>query len=253
MTFFLGTHEPSWLSRTNVPLFVSRRRLARLKQLPVARGVWALDSGGFTELQKYGTWRTEPKRYAEEVSLWRDQIGGMQWAAVQDWMCEPHMLEKTGRSVAEHQALTIQSYFDLKSLAPQIPWTPVLQGWRIDDYVDHVQQYAAAGVDLSRLPIVGVGSVCRRQATAEATEIFGELARIGIRCHGFGLKVQGLRNSARSLASADSMAWSFRARRSPPLPGCRHKSCANCLRFALRWRENVVRVIRGPVQCCFGW
>ncbi len=31
MKFWLGTHEVSWLGRTDVPLFISRRRLARQK------------------------------------------------------------------------------------------------------------------------------------------------------------------------------------------------------------------------------
>ena len=40
------------------------------------------------------------------------------------------------------------------------------------------------------------------------------------------------------LASADSLAWSFEARRAAPLPGCGHASCANCLRYAVAWRER---------------
>jgi len=26
----------------------------------------------------------------------------------------------------------------------------------------------------------------------------------------------------------------------PPMPGCTHKHCGNCLRYALAWRERVV-------------
>ncbi len=42
------------------------------------------------------------------------------------------------------------------------------------------------------------------------------------------------------LESADSMAWSFSARRAPPLPGHSHKDCANCLEYALRWYEKLI-------------
>jgi hypothetical protein len=36
------------------------------------------------------------------------------------------------------------------------------------------------------------------------------------------------------------MAWSYRARRSPALPGCTgHRNCANCLRYALAWRARL--------------
>lgn len=48
--FWLGTHKTGWLERTDVPLFISRRRLVERVTLPRARGPWALDSGGFTEL-----------------------------------------------------------------------------------------------------------------------------------------------------------------------------------------------------------
>ena len=44
-TFYLGTHEPSWLARVRFPLCVSHRRLHRYRQLPTARCVWVLDSG----------------------------------------------------------------------------------------------------------------------------------------------------------------------------------------------------------------
>jgi hypothetical protein len=57
---------------------------------------------------------------------------------------------------------------------------------------------------------------------------------------GFGVKKSGLASYGVHLASADSLAWSFNARRNRPLPGCTHKSCANCLRYALRWREEIL-------------
>jgi hypothetical protein len=43
--FWLGTHKPGWLARTEVPLFVSHRTLGGRRELPRARGPWALDSG----------------------------------------------------------------------------------------------------------------------------------------------------------------------------------------------------------------
>ncbi len=54
--FFMGTHMPSWLAKLDVPLFVSRRRLFEMKTLPRAKGIWALDSGAFTELLAYRGW-----------------------------------------------------------------------------------------------------------------------------------------------------------------------------------------------------
>ena len=43
------------------------------------------------------------------------------------------------------------------------------------------------------------------------------LASIGLRLHGFGVKAGGLVRYADCLASADSLAWSFEARRSAQL------------------------------------
>jgi hypothetical protein len=248
--FYLGTHEPSWLTRTDYPLFLSRRRLARLKTLPRARGRWALDSGGFTELSMFGRWETLPGWYAEEAMRYQREIGGLDFAAVQDWMCEPFMIGKTGLSVAEHQERTILSYLDLKRTAPGVPWAPVLQGWEVDDYLRHAEQYRAAGIDLKACPRVGVGSVCRRQASYQAFELFSALKPLGLRLHGFGLKQGFLRHAfAAGLESFDSLAWSFRARRrGSPLDGCTHKTCANCLRFALRWREAIISHGHRPRQ-----
>lgn len=240
MRFFLGTHHPAWLARVDVPLFVSRRALAALRSPPRARGPWALDSGGFTELSMHGTWTVPARQYAAEVRRFRDEIGGLAWAAPQDWMCEPAVLAKTGLTVDEHQRRTVENFLDLRDVAPDLPWIPVLQGWTIGDYWRHEEAYAAAGVDLASAQTVGVGTVCRRQNTTSAVSIMSTLAHGGLRLHGFGFKLTGLRAAHRHLASADSLAWSLEARKSPPMPGHTHASCANCLEWALLWRERAL-------------
>lgn len=247
-TFYLGTHEPGWLRRSPVPLFVSRRRLARLSRLPQARAAWALDSGGFTELQLYGRWTVSPRDYVAEVRRYADEVGALEWAAPQDWMCEPIVIAGgkigrvvfagTGLSVPEHQRRTVENLLELRTQASELPWTPVLQGWERDDYLRCWDLYAAAGIDLEREPIVGVGSVCRREHSAQALAIFESLRPL--RLHGFGLKLRGLERSAHLLASADSMAWSFGAARRGHLCGQPHrrkgKTCANCYTWAMMWR-----------------
>ena len=57
--------------------------------------------------------------------------------------------------------------------------------------------------------------------------------------HGFGLKGDTFRALRYELVSADSMAWSYRGRHEP---GCSpsHKSEANCPRFAMRWRDQLL-------------
>jgi hypothetical protein len=246
--FYLGTHEVTWLAQTMVPLFLSRRRLSRRRYLPRALGPWALDSGGFSELSLHGAWQTTTRDYVAEVRRWSEEIGGLAWSAIQDWMCEPFILRKTGRTVAQHQERTLNSYAELLDQAPELPWTPVLQGWAVDDYRRHVEAYVARDLPLFDR-VVGLGSVCRRQGMSTAREIVRRIARLGIRLHGFGFKVTGLIPCAGLLESADSLAWSFDARYAGRQSACTHRTCANCLRFALRWREDLLRACTAdPLQ-----
>jgi len=237
MKFYLGTHHPHWLAQTGVPLFVSRRWLAGRKTLPVAEGHWVLDSGGFTELSLYGEWRTTAAEYISDVKRFSRRMGGLQWVAPQDWMCEPFMVAKTGLSVEEHQRRTVNNYLILQASLGSLV-TPVLQGWSPDSYLRCWELYDRAGIDLSRCYTVGLGSVCRRQNMSIAGRIVRSLD--GLRLHAFGVKMTGLRSFGDALVSADSMAWSYRARNDHPLRGCTHKKCSNCLPYALRWRERVL-------------
>jgi hypothetical protein len=221
-------------------LFVSHRRLARLRRLPVAAERWALDSGGFSEPSLFGAWQTSPAVYAAAIVRYRDEIGRLDWAAPQDWMCEPFITAKTGRSVPVLQRATVASVLELRERVGPVV-VPVLQGWQLGDYVACAELYRQAGIDLTAERLVGLGSVCRRQGTGSIAAIVAELAGYGIALHGFGVKIRGLGLYAGQLASADSMAWSYNARRHPTLAGCRHRSCANCPRWALRWRDRVIR------------
>lgn len=215
------------------------------KSFPRALHSWALDSGGFTELSMHGRWVTTSREYARAVRRYQDEVGSLEWCAPQDWMCEPFMLAMTGLTVVEHQARTIDSYCVLA--AEGLPVVPVLQGWSLADYHACVEQYDDAGIDLREFATVGLGSVCRRQGTDEIARIVWSLADLGIKLHGFGVKTRGLAAYHDALASSDSLAWSYAARRSPPLPGHTHASCANCMTFALQWRADLLERVT-PMQ-----
>lgn len=245
MRFYVGTHEPSWLARVSVPLMVSARRLRKRRTLPRALGEWVLDSGGFTELSMFGRWTVTEAAYCDQVARFAEEAGNLLWAAPQDWMCEPFIVAKTGLSVAEHQRRTVGNYLRIRGRGPFIP---VLQGWDVGDYVKHAEMYGRAGVDLLGEETVGIGSVCRRQNTADAALIVRELRGMGLRLHGFGFKVDGLRRCADALVSADSLAWSYNARRNPPIPGHRHARCSSCLEWALRWRDVACAAALSPKQ-----
>lgn len=246
--FYLGTSEVRWLGQANVPLFISHRRLAPRKSFPRALTGWALDSGGFTELSMYGQWRTTARDYNAAVWRYDQEIGNLQWASPGDWMCEPEQIARTGLSVREHQRRTIDNFQELQDLWPgpdwDVPYVPVLQGWTPDDYRRCVHMYYAAGVDLSDCFLVGVGTMCRRQASAEIDVILSTIQRHDpdIPLHAYGLKLSGLKRYGHRVLSADSMAWSWAARMSEPLPGHTHAACNNCLPYALAWRERVLDI-----------
>lgn len=236
--FWLGTHEASWLSDPDMrPLMVSRRRLQARPVGKEAAVDWVLDSGGFTELDKYHGWTLAPDEYLTMVNRWARDIGRLQWAAPQDWMCEPHMLDKTGLTVAEHQRRTVDNYLELRTLDAAAPIIPVLQGWTPDDYLRCVDLYSAAGVDLASLDLVGLGSVCRRQGIGVAEHIVRSLQPI--RLHGFGMKKTAIGRFGDLLASADSMAWSFGGRRDGTCTHLKSK-CANHRHWALDWYDSIV-------------
>lgn len=245
MRFWLGTHRENWLAVTTAELFISHRQLIRRKRLPAAIGRWALDSGGFTELRMHGRWITSPAEYIDAINRYSVEIGQLEWAAPQDWMCEPFITERTGLTVEHHQQATVANLLTLREMHPPVPVIPVLQGWTIDDYLHCVDLYTDAGINLAAEPLVGLGSVCRRQATGQIAHLIRTLAEVKLRLHGFGMKLGAFTGTdvAANLTSADSLAWSYRARYDYPLPGCTHKNCANCLRYALRWRAGLLRRI----------
>jgi hypothetical protein len=263
--FLLGTHQPGWLNHAGVPLFVSDVRLRVYKRLPLAAAPWACDSGGFSELKQYGTWTVPPREYVARLRRYRDEIGRLMWAAAQDWMCEPiiraggwagrQFFVGTHRSVDEHQWRTVLNFLHLRDIAPDLPIVPVVQGFTRDEYLRCVDLYWSLGrVDLTTEPLCGVGSICRRQGTAEAGRILAALRARGLRnLHGFGFKILGLADHSDLLVSADSMAWSDTGRKfRRPVCGHAHlrgaKNCANCIHYALQWRTAVLAAAGTPNQ-----
>jgi hypothetical protein len=242
-----------WLETSPVPLFVSHRRLARNVSVPRANIEWALDSGGFTELKMYGEWRTTPEEYVAAVRRYDREIGRLEWAATQDWMCEPFMLAKTGLTVEAHQLATVRNFVQLQALwyretDDESPFMPPVQGWAAEDYARCADLYTEHGVDIREFELVGVGSVCRRQHTAEIGDILETLrghVDPELPTHLFGAKTLGLRRYGHMTTTADSLAWSLDAYYLGR-QGCDTEhpraavTCANCLPYALRWRESVL-------------
>lgn len=269
--FYTGVPEPAWLERTSVPLCVSYGRLRRLKhKLPRSprNGSWFLDSRGFQELHQHGEWTITPRRYVLDVIRYDQEIGNLTWAASQDSMCEETALAATGSTVLEHQHATVDNYLRLRDLWVDLgqddwnsPFMPTLQGDPEDNqtYLRCWDLYDAAGIDLQQFPVVGLGSVCKRQAD----DSIGELVTLlqardteqALPLHGFGCKQGALAKYLPLLGSADSQAWSLHARyHNVKHPGCdaAHRNCNYCLPYALAWRERVLAGI-GQDPVTRGW
>lgn len=170
---------------------------------------WILDSGAFTEVARHGSYRYGVERYYCQICRW-SKCGNLLGAVAQDWMCEKFALARTGLTVREHQRLTIERYDQLIKLNPPVPIMPVLQGYRVSEYLAHLYQYA------DRLSVgqwVGIGSVCRRNGKPdEVLDILATIKQVrpDLNLHGFGLKQLALEHKEVRLLlySCDSMAWS---------------------------------------------
>lgn len=247
MDFYLGgdVQALTW----GVPVMVSHGRLRTRKRLPRATAPWVCDSRGFTELSSNGRWTIPARQYATALRRYAQEVGQLVWASPQDWMCEPFIVRKTGLTVTEHLARTVESVHQMRALlAGQVHIIPVLQGYVLLDYLRCVDLYAAHGIDLRAEPVVGLGSVCRRQATDEIHTIVSVLSAMDIKLHGFGVKTAAIEAVGPLLESADSEAWSYGARRR--IVHCAHglvRWAANCRLCALDWRDDVLSRL-GHVQ-----
>lgn len=233
MRFFTGLHQPSD-ARHFDGAFVSVNRL-RARRSAMHVGDWIMDSGAFTEISRHGGYRHNVESYAAEIRRWGSNGSGRLLAAsAQDYMCEPFILKITGLTVAEHQRLTIERYDALRAAdTGGVYILPVLQGFEPGEYVDHLRAY---GDRLAPGAWVGVGSVCKRNCTPDqvaAVLMAIKAERPDLLLHGLGLKTTALAHPfVRSmLHSADSMAWSFAARK--------QGRNANDWREAVRWTSAI--------------
>ena len=211
--FFVGMFNLCDVGKLHHPSFVSVNRL-RNRKGPFAAHDWIMDSGAFSTISQHGGYPHPVSEYAAQIKRWSTN-GQLLAAVAQDYMCEQHMLERTGLSIADHQRLTIERYDELlRCDCGGITIMPVLQGYAPQDYVSHIRQY---GARLYSGMWVGVGSVCKRNGNVSAIEevlLAIQRERPDLRLHGFGLKSTALRSALvnDALHSADSMAWSFAAR-----------------------------------------
>ncbi|WP_157013717.1 DUF7221 family queuine tRNA-ribosyltransferase-like protein [Sphingomonas parapaucimobilis] len=211
--FFVGIHQPCDAHHVEAA-FISIHRIAK-RRSPFKVRAWVMDSGAFRTIEAHGGYPEPPEAYAAQIRRW-SRNGELLAAVSQDYMCEPHMLAITGLTIADHQRLTIERYDALMACdLGGVYLMPVLQGYTPADYVRHLEMY---GDRLAHGAWVGVGSVCKRNGDPAAIEevlLAIKRRRPDLRLHGFGIKTTALRSAiVRALLwTADSMAWSFAARK----------------------------------------
>ena len=71
-----------------------------------------MDSGAFSQVFKAGDHSLSIKEYAELIKRW-SRCGILVRAVSQDYMCESFILDKLGRTVKDHQGMTIDNYISL--------------------------------------------------------------------------------------------------------------------------------------------
>jgi hypothetical protein len=161
------------------------------------------NSAGFTGLRDFGFRRSPAEDYLRAVARYDQEIGGLGWAAPQDWMCEPihpcpDRAEHPGTPAADRRELPAPARAVAAALRLVVP--------------DHA---GAAGLDGSELPRlrrpprrrrsrpdrrrVRLGqrraghrrrSVCRRPA-GQTRAVLAALADPRIPLHSFGISTSG--------------------------------------------------------------
>lgn len=211
----------------DAPMLVSANAFARRGALkfhrvdPFDGADVALDSAGFVAMMRYGGYPWSVAAYVRLAAArpWA-------WWASRDYCCEPQ-IAGNAEEVSRRIALTVASLSECREaadLAGIAAPMPVLQGW-------HPADYLRCAEAMGSLPaLVGVGSVCRRSLAGSdgLLSVLGALDAAlprHVRLHLFGVKgsaIAALAGHPR-IASVDSMAWDFAARREKSkrgLPSC---------------------------------
>lgn len=274
MTFFVGLHHPHVAGNFD-HAFISVN-VIRNRKSAFPANEWIMDSGAFTTIFKHGGYPLPVSEYAAQIRRWKDN-GKMLAAVSQDLMCEREMLIKVAiadgvlkpptaaelgfdereyevvvkdvditpdfisERIKVHQQRTIERYDALLAEDTGAYIMPVLQGYSPGEYRSHIRQY---GERLKAGMWVGVGSVCKRNTNIMSIWMVLEAIhdeRPDLLLHGFGLKKTSLQEPMirDHLHTADSMAWSFAARKEG--------------RNANDWREakifeNVIRAFKDAPQ-----
>jgi hypothetical protein len=267
--YFVGTdrHNNAW--KRNVMISANslvRNEGGRLRQrkYPLSVSRWMMDSGAFSQITTYGDFIMSPEEYVL-VAKYFELCGDLQCIVTQDYMCEPDVIRQLQdkgirASVRIHQRKTVERYMQILKAADKydlrVPVMPVLQGWEVEDYKEHMQMYDTALLTRFETKYerkfgslirdgdvwLGIGSTCKRNKNPEVVAEILDTLEWNFRMnkpkiHLFGFKQTGLKNSRIKdrIYSADSFAYDFSDR----MDGLPRKS-KNRIESAIRFHDKVV-------------
>jgi hypothetical protein len=211
-----------------------RRNLHLVWQHPVH-----LDSGGFVSAVRYRGFPWTVEHYLDLCAA-----APWQWFASADMCVEPevaHNRTEVLDRISGTARLNRECLLAARARGIENRFVPVAQGWHPHDYLRCLDRMP----DISRFPVLGVGSMCRRHVEGDTgiLRIVDVLDRAlgssAIRLHLFGIKTTGmaeLRDHAR-IASVDSQAYGVAARQNARKGGFT-KSNAYLARVMTDWYRH---------------
>lgn len=161
--YFVGCDDAERAHKLHVPDDITQGAMISANWLKGRKGrinikdcPWIMDSGAFSQVtspKNMGDFEMTPKQYVELAKRFEDN-GNLLCIVSQDYMCEPSVIEllkemgfrKPGINwVRKHQQMTVERYIEVRDEAIKqglkAPVMPVLQGWEVEDYVDHYLLY----------------------------------------------------------------------------------------------------------------
>jgi len=203
-----------------------------------------IDSGGFSLMLEKG------KHDPVEDYMGFVQQHGADTAALQDYPCEPGILQVYDRTVSDHQHMSVERAAEnlayIQDHGIDVEPVAVLQGWDTDDYIRCIDMYRDAGVLTDR---VAVGSVCRRNAESDIRSVLNSVrAELPNRpIHAFGVKKTILKypDMQDALDSVDSSAWYFGMYQNKPVP---ERAWHTCVKMYLDYKRDLYDSFNQSIQ-----
>lgn len=235
--FFLSG-QPSWLQQTDVPISIPWSVLSSRRRFKRSKGPWII---GRPVVEMFPN--INLPFYANIVDQCLDL--GLRHATT-PWYTHDIQYVPDMRTL---QKQSTENYMRLHDLIPG-RFLPVIHAYSPDDVDFALNIYEAYGALWS--PAVQIKGytpsvhVIRKFALGvlpaerwARRDVVRDICSRGIELHAHGLNWVRLRDLSPYIVSADSDSWRSVGRRTR-MDGCNHKDCANCLRFALSWRDEAI-------------